>query len=732
MFTDGNPRHQRAGSLGFSYFGPYDENYSLGASSQSLLNDVSIDDDTPWDLFNTQSPQCIGIGQDHQAAAGAIRTPHDDLCAHPPKCPTASHFGASGGHSSSHMLFHTRHFDPQAMSSSALHQPAAASVSASASASGLGSLVDYDAGTLFPQTMATTSGPSTSIFSSEDFGEQLSALSSPPTRNSAREGEEDRESVCDSDCDFGTICHDTVCSEDPSACCEDETCLQTSLSPRDDEITSEDAIAAAALAAIGDQQRLATSAATSSIITPSLHAHHDHHHLSHLHDHSHSLSTDSAACLSFGAGPDLCISPQFLINFRHFQEVHNPLNPAVCTEPACPVEDPSFYQECHIRHFAHNTQQGCGHSHGHGQGCGGMFDHIDLDMMMSESHDHKGAVECGAKFPDSNAMFEHMLNEHGTSLSMFQNPAVQHSLGLGHSFATPTPADPSMHMQQQHSYPEQLSLTAPFRFGNATTATTRPQTPIVVPVLEKSEANMGDNLFKVEPAQAKASISSASAEAADAKTDGRHECLWCDHSGGASCSQVFGSAGDLHKHVLDAHTHQLKRGPDGMFSCGWQGCTRREGEEKSGFLQKSKVDRHMQVHTGNKPFTCDICNQSFSANQALIQHKLIHEDSKPLKCNICGKTFRQHSALTMHIRTHTKVRPLKCPYCSKEFSESSNLSKHKRIHTGDGQYLCKHPGCGRAFHRRDQLRRHSAQHCKTPSGRTEKSSLSLSLSPSPE
>ena len=590
MFTDGNPRHQRAGSLGFPYFDPYNENYSLGASSHSLLNDVSIDDDTTWALFNsTQSPQCIG--QD-QTAPGAIRTPHDDLCAHPPKCPTASHFGGSGGHNPSHMLFHTRHFDPQAMSSSALHQQPA---SGPPQASMLGSLVDYDSGTFFPQTTASTSGPSTSIFSSEDFGEQLSALSSPPTRNSAREGEEDRESVCDSDCDFGTICHDTVCSEDPSACCEDESCWQTSLSPHDDAITSEDAIAAAALAAIGEQQRMAatTGAASASILTSSLHAGH--------HDHSHSMSAASAVpCLPFGAGPDLCISPQFLMNFRHLQEVHNPLHPSICTEPACPAEDPSFYQECHVRHFTHNTNHGPG---------GGMFDNIDLDMMMSEhaTHDHRNAVECGARFPDSHSMFEHMLNEHGTSLSIFQNPAMQHSLGLGQTFATATPASPFVNMVQQgvadsSSYSDQLSLSRPLRYSETarTHAHNSPQTaPAVVSVMEGNET-MKDGFFKVEPTQVNASVSSGTAEHVNAGPEGRHECLWCSYSGGEPCKQVFDSAGGLHRHVLDAHTHQLKRGANGMFSCGWQGCTRCEGEGKNGFLQKSKVDRHMQVHTGSK------------------------------------------------------------------------------------------------------------------------------------
>ncbi|CAK7211208.1 zinc-finger protein [Sporothrix bragantina] len=760
---DDTNRPQRA-PLTYPYIGSFGDGLSL--DGQSPLSGVDMDE--TWKLFGLQSPQCIG--QDHLSGMGsAFRTPHDDLCAHPPKCPTTgghfssnssshNHLNTGGSGSPSHMLFHTRHFDPHSLSGSPGQQQqqqqqqqqhqqmhGLSGAGSGAYVDGL-NLMDFNANSFFSHNAiqsAPSVGTPTAVKPStytNDFSEHLSVLSSPPTHTSMHSGacghgaEDDADTDCDSNCDFGVVCTDSACSDNPSGCCDDEDCLQES-SPASGSaaITTEDAIAAAALTSFVEQQQQQhqqrqrqqqqqQQQAAAVAAASGMHAHHNHQHSD--------ASNSGPACLQFGLGPDMCISPQFLINYQHLREAHNPLNPSECTASFCPVDDPKFYEECHIRHVPDSQ--------------GGLFDNIDLNLMMNETaghghvhthnHNHVESIECGAKFPNSEAMVEHLWNEHRKSLALLQQfpmsldqvPAMNSSAASSVSLSSQDLAKtPSLSVSGQVpvtglSLPDaSLPLGFGFDHGNhhghhghfhgLKGADTQQQ--LQNPAMALPQTKLGG--LKTETGQQ----SSGAADGSKDQGPQVYECLWCDTVGGQQCGQIYDSAGELHKHVLAAHTHQLKRDVGGTYSCGWLGCNRRDCEEKGGFAQKSKIDRHMQVHTGNKPFTCDICHQSFSANQALLQHKLIHEDSKPLSCDICGKTFRQHSALTMHIRTHTKVRPLKCPYCNKEFSESSNLSKHKRIHTGDGQYECKFPGCNRTFHRKDQLRRHSTQHSKgnTPS-----------------
>lgn len=76
----------------------------------------------------------------------------------------------------------------------------------------------------------------------------------------------------------------------------------------------------------------------------------------------------------------------------------------------------------------------------------------------------------------------------------------------------------------------------------------------------------------------------------------------------------------------------------------------------------------------------------------------------------CGKAFAISSSLTIHKRTHNGDKPFVCSYCGKGFVEASNLTKHVRTHTGERPFACNHPGCGRAFSRPDQLKRHMLVH----------------------
>lgn len=60
---------------------------------------------------------------------------------------------------------------------------------------------------------------------------------------------------------------------------------------------------------------------------------------------------------------------------------------------------------------------------------------------------------------------------------------------------------------------------------------------------------------------------------------------------------------------------------------------------------------------GERPFACDHpnCNKRFTRNEELTRHKKIHSGDKPFPCEVCGKRFGRKDHLKKHIRTHERA-----------------------------------------------------------------------------
>ena len=96
---------------------------------------------------------------------------------------------------------------------------------------------------------------------------------------------------------------------------------------------------------------------------------------------------------------------------------------------------------------------------------------------------------------------------------------------------------------------------------------------------------------------------------------------------------------------LDKHL-STKHGPK-RFKFEFQNCNK-------SYIDKHGLTRHQILHTGLKPYTCDICGKSCNTKGDLKSHSDVHSDVKEYKCDICGRCFSHRASCAMHVRRYTK------------------------------------------------------------------------------
>lgn len=113
---------------------------------------------------------------------------------------------------------------------------------------------------------------------------------------------------------------------------------------------------------------------------------------------------------------------------------------------------------------------------------------------------------------------------------------------------------------------------------------------------------------------------------------------------------------------------------------------------------------HMDVHSKDKCYSCEICEKKFKFKSGLIVHKATHNPTPKKTCEVCGKSFHILSQYRRHYAYHANERKYGCETCGKRFNSLDILKVHARIHTDERPFSCSE--CGKTFRTAGCVGRH--------------------------
>lgn len=127
---------------------------------------------------------------------------------------------------------------------------------------------------------------------------------------------------------------------------------------------------------------------------------------------------------------------------------------------------------------------------------------------------------------------------------------------------------------------------------------------------------------------------------------------------------------------------------------------------------KFKLQDHMNLHTGARPYGCAECGKRFCQIYNYRVHLRTHAETKVdrLMCRVCREGFASQEDLDDHLsRTHFENEFYECDLCKRVFTSLKACENHVQLHKYVLNVTCEK--CGRNFPSLESLARHRRRRC---------------------